>query len=68
MHRPLFDLKNLLDRFLVENITAYPVHCICGIAYNGTTAELVSYLLYCPGLRIIGINRNQHGFSLAVSM
>ena len=56
MPGPLLDLKNFLDGFLVENITAYPVHCICGVTYNGTAAKLVSNLLNTPRLRIIGIN------------
>ena len=60
MQGPFFDLKDLLDGFLVENITAYPVDCIRGIAYYGTIPELVRNLLDAPRLRIIRINENKH--------
>jgi hypothetical protein len=66
MHGAFFDLKNLLDGFLVENIAAYPVHCIRGITNNSSIPELVCNLLDTPRLRVIGINGKQHGFSLAV--
>ena len=66
MHGPLFYLENSLDGFLVVNITAYPVHCICGITDNSPAAEFVSNLLNTPWLRIVGINGNQHGLSLMV--
>jgi hypothetical protein len=56
----VFDLKDLLDGFLVENITAYPVHCISRIADNRPTAKLLGYLLNMALLRIIRINGNNH--------
>jgi hypothetical protein len=43
---PFFYLKYLLDGFLVENITTYPVHCICRITDNSSTSELFCNLLY----------------------
>jgi hypothetical protein len=63
MRRPLLDLKNFLDRFLVENITTYPVHCIRGITDNSTASEPVSYLPDAARLGIIWINGNQHSHS-----
>jgi hypothetical protein len=63
MQRPLLDLKDFLDRFLIENITAYPVHCIRWITDNSTASKPVSNLPDAARLGIIWINRNQHGFS-----
>lgn len=61
---PLY-LKDHPDGFLIENITAYAVHCIRGITYNCSTAEPVGYLFNAPRLRIVWINMDQHGISLA---
>ena len=50
----------IIDGLLVEDITAYPVDRIGRITDNSTTAELFSYLLNAPGLRIILIYRDYH--------
>ena len=56
MLRSFFDLVNLLDRFLVEYITPYPVHCIGGITDNCTAAQLLGNSLYMPRLWIVRVN------------
>jgi len=56
MLRSLFNLVNPLDRFLVEYITPYPVHCIGGITDNRTAAQLFGNLLNIPRLWIVLVN------------
>ena len=53
---PFFDLVYLLDRFLVEYITANPVHCIGRITDDRTAAQLLGNSLDMPRLWIVRVN------------
>ena len=63
MPRPPLDLKNTLDRLLIENITADAVYRISGVADNRAVAQVVHNLTDQTGLRIVRIERNNHNRS-----
>ena len=62
LFRPSFYLVNTFYCFLVEDITANAIHGIGWITDNSSLLQHCNDLLNAPGLGILWINIEYHGF------
>ncbi len=63
-----FDLADALDSPLVRNITAHPVHRICGVNDHPSIPEHVHHLLHTSGIGIFFIKPDKLSHSLQRSL